>query len=764
MLIMSVDTTTQPLRVTTPVGANAFILEDFSGVEALSQPFVCQLTLLADPDKTSSFTFDQLLGQSVTVTIQPVNTSATIRYFTGLVHKLLQGPQVRGDDDNANPWVRYQAEIVPQWYFLKRNHNLLIFQQMTVPDILKQVMASLNCDWQIQGTFEPRDYVVQYRETDFDFCSRLMEEEGIYYYFKHTSSSCQMVVANTPTGHQAITDTVNFDDRASGQYTDDVVFAWEKSQAVRSGKCTLWDYTFQMQDKNLECDKSVTTSASVGTVTHQLAVASNSNYELYDYPGGYAGRFDGVQPGGGDQADKLQKIFTDNTRTVGIRMDQETMPALAGHGRGTIKCFTAGYKFTLAKHYNANGDFVLTKVEHVASLRSTSRAGVASALGGKLQYENRFQCLPFAVPFRPLQITPKARCYGMQTAKVVGPSGQEIFTDKFSRVKVQFNWDRKGTNDANSSCWIRVGSTWAGKQWGAIHIPRIGQEVIVAFLEGDPDQPIIVGSVYNAEQMPPYTLPDNMTQSGIKSHSTTEGTEDTFNELRFEDKKGSEQVYFHAEKDFVHIVENNATVQIGYQKQDGDHKSDDGSQTIKIYKDRTTTLDTGNETLTISKGNRTETISEGNDSLTISKGNRTETISQGTDSLTVQSDRSVTVNQGNDSWTVSQGNRSATVSQGNDTLTISQGNLTISVSAGKVEITAGTSITLTVGSNTIKMDTSSITLTAGQSSLALQSSSATLQGMSTTVKGTSSAELSAPSTTVSGTGTLTVKGGMVSIN
>ena len=223
-------------------------------------------------------------------------------------------------------------------------------------------------------------------------------------------------------------------------------------------------------------------------------------------------------------------------------------------------------------------------------------------------YTNTFQCIPAALPFRPERTIPRPRIDGTQTAVVVGNSGDEIFTDKYGRIKVQFPWDRQGQNNADSSCWIRVATPWAGTQWGIIHIPRVGQEVVVAFEEGDPDRPIVVGSVYNAQEMPPYTLPDNMTQSGYLSRSTKKGTSDNFNQLRFEDKKGSEEVYFHAEKDFNRVVENNDTLKVGFDKKDkgdqtiqvfnnhsltvgaGKSQADDGSQTITVFNNQTLTV------------------------------------------------------------------------------------------------------------------------------------------------------------------------------
>ncbi len=296
---------------------------------------------------------------------------------------------------------------------------------------------------------------------------------------------------------------------------------------------------------------------------------------------------------------------------------------------------------------------------------------------------------------------------GTQTAVVVGPSGEEIFTDKYGRVKVQFFWDRQGKKNADSSCWIRVGTLWAGKQWGAIHIPRIGQEVIVAFEEGDPDQPIIVGSVYNADQMPPYNLPDNKTQSGLKSRSSLKGGTDDFNQLRLEDKKGSEEIYFHAQKDFNRVVENNDTLKVG------SSKADDGSQTVEVWKDRTETVKTGNEKITIEKGNRT-----------------------------------VTLNTGNDLHQMKQGNRDVKIDMGNDSLKISMGNHTTKLDLGKSETEAMQSIELKVGGNSIKIDQTGVTI----------------KGIMVSIEGQAMLDAKAPMTTVKGDGMLTLKGGITMIN
>ena len=344
----------------------------------------------------------------------------------------------------------------------------------------------------------------------------------------------------------------------------------------------------------------------VGTVSHTLKVAGNDKLELYDFPGGYAQRFDGITPGGGDRASDIQNIFQDNARTAAIRMQQETTPALSIAGQSTCRQFTAGHKFTLDRHFNANGAYVLTHVGHSATMGDTYTTGSDTSP----IYENTFECIPTALPFKPAQTTPRPTVEGTQTAVVVGNPGDEIFTDKYSRVKVQFPWDRQGQHDANSSCWVRVGTLWAGKQWGMIHIPRVGQEVIVAFEEGDPDRPIIVGSVYNAEQMPPYDLPANMTQSGIKSRSSKGGSPANYNEFRFEDKKGSELITLHAEKDQSISVEHDETHRVGHDRT----KTIDHDETTHVKHDRTETVD-NNETITIGV-DRTETVGD-NETITI---------------------------------------------------------------------------------------------------------------------------------------------------
>jgi type VI secretion system secreted protein VgrG len=293
-------------------------------------------------------------------------------------------------------------------------------------------------------------------------------------------------------------------------------------------------------------------------------------------------------------------------------MQQEATPGIAIHGRSSCPQLIAGFRVELERHFNADGTYVITANEHHAKLQWDYRSAAETH---EFHYDNSFTCIPLALPFRPPRVTPVPRVYGAQTALVVGPAGEEIFTDKYGRIKVQFPWDREGKKDGDTSCWLRVATPWAGKQWGAIHIPRVGQEVLVDFVDGDVDHPIVVGSLYNADQMPPYTLPANKTQSGVKSRSSLQGGAANYNELRFEDKKGSEQLLIHAEKDQTIEVEHDESHWVGHDRT----KKIDHDETVTIGHDETVTID-NNRSVTITKGDDTLTIKMGNASTSIKTG------------------------------------------------------------------------------------------------------------------------------------------------
>jgi type VI secretion system secreted protein VgrG len=580
---MAFSQTNRPAQLTTPLAEDALVITGFRGTEQISQLFSFELDLVAE--NSTTIDFSQLVGKEITFSVATPGqqqSEGEWRYVNGICTSF------SGGDRNVK-FTSYTAELVPKVWLLTRTARSRIFQQKSVPDILKQVFQGFDCDFQLRGQYEPREYCVQYRETDFNFASRLMEDEGIYYFFEHSKSNHQMVIADTPQSHNDVPGlkTVRYQVVMAGLRNPDHVYQWRKTQVVRASKYTLRDHSFQQPTQNLEAKESILDSVQAGTVTHKFKDQTNAPLEIYDFPGGYAERFDGVSPSGGDQPARLQKIFEDNKRTVKLRMEAETLPALAIHGTSSCTNFVSGHKFSLDRHYDAQGDYVLVSVTHQASFGDSARSGRS--------YSNSFTCIPIKLQYRPMRQTPVPLIAGVQNALVTGPAGKEIFTDKYGRVKVQFYWDREGKSDENSSCWIRVAQSFAGKRWGASFWPRLGQEVLVAFVEGDPNQPVIVGSVYNAEQMPPY-LGDGLDSkhkndsnvSGIKSNTTLGGS--GFNEFRFDDTKDKEQIFIHAERNLEFTTKNDSLArtynnrhQIIGQEKDG---SKVGDQLEMVYHDK----------------------------------------------------------------------------------------------------------------------------------------------------------------------------------
>jgi type VI secretion system secreted protein VgrG len=543
----------RPLTIKTPLGQDVLLPTRFRGCETISQLFDFRVHLLTEA--ANEIQFDQILGQNVTVELRLNNQEK--RYFNGLVKRFSQG----GRDET---FVHFRAEIVPQLWLLTKKVRSRIFQHLSVPDILRQLFAGLDVTYELSATYYQRDYCVQYRETDFNFASRLMEEEGIYYFFKHSDGSHQLVVADVPTQHPTVAgqSSVIYDEVSGGGREDLRITAWEKSQELRSGQYTLWDHCFELPGNNLEMKKKTLDSVAVGKVTHKLSVGGNDKLEIYDYPGAYAQRFDGIDRNGAARSQDLQDILPDSERTVKVRMEEEAAASLEIQGGSNCGQFVAGHQFTLKRHFDGDGQYVLTRIEHDAHLDGDYRSSQAPAF----TYENRFTCIPGALPYRPPRMARRPLIAGIQTATVVGPQGEEIFCDKYGRVKVQFHWDREGKKDPDSSCWLRVAQVWAGKGWGAFFWPRIGHEVVVVFEEGDPDQPLIVGSVYNAKNMPPYQLPKKKVFAGLRS-ATHKGTPSKdFNGIIFNDQTGHEHLSLHSEHNMSFNSEYDKMIHAGRHK------------------------------------------------------------------------------------------------------------------------------------------------------------------------------------------------------
>jgi type VI secretion system secreted protein VgrG len=531
---MTISQEDRLLKVTTPLGENFLLLQRLIASEGLSTLFRIELELVHEetsPGPPTTVEIQQILGKPIAISI--TQQDGTKRFLHGIISQFSHG-------NRDERFTYYKAVVVPQVWLLTQRAQSRIFQHVSVPDILKKVFAGLDVTYEIQGTFYLRDYCVQYRETDFNFASRLMEEEGIYYFFEHTLQGHKMIVANTPQSHRDCPEKsqVPFAEQATNKEGFvSAVSSWEYNAQLQSGKYTLWDHCFELPHRHLETDKP-----------SRFSVGGNDKLEIYDYPGGYAQRFDGVSKGGGEQAGELQKIFDDNKRTVEIRMQEVDATYKVVSAASDCAALTAGHRFELINHpaNDNNGKYVLTSTQHAA----VQNPDYVSSEPVERAYTNSFTCIPYGAgqaPFRPPRISPRPVVPGSQTAVVVGPPGEEIYVDKYGRVKVQFHWDREGKANADSSCWIRVSQSQAGLNWGATYWPRIGHEVVVDFLEGDPDRPLIVGCVYNATEMPPYKLPDEKTKTVLHKSNSSKGG-GGYNEIRVEDSKGKEQIFIHGQR------------------------------------------------------------------------------------------------------------------------------------------------------------------------------------------------------------------------
>ena len=557
-------------------------LSAFQGHEEVSRLFWFDLDLLSeklDIDPT------KLVGHKVSFAVKFDDDSP--RYFNGYVSQFSSGAVEDRQDspDDTRTLRHYHARVVPWLWFLTRRSNCRIFFNKSVPEIIEQVFndAGFSGHWQSklenEGSYPKREYCVQYRETDFNFVSRLMEEEGIFYCFTHDAQQHKLILGNSSQAWSDCKDVQLIRQKEAESITQFEFFShWEHAYQVRSGKWSQTDYNFKESRTSLVKQEPTKFSVQAGEI-------DNSKYELFDYPG-----FLDTHGGNGD-------TIEDGTRLTKIRMEEEETGYNTVRSSSTYRSFGAGGRFTIGEQRAPNetkgSKFVITSIQHVAhETTSYFTGGVPSR-----DYSNTFTCIPDDQEFRPARLTPKPVVHGAQTALVVGPSGEEIYCDEFGRVKVEFFWDRAGKSPSQPeerSCWVRVASNYAGKQWGFVALPRIGQEVVVEYLEGDPDRPLIVGSVYNDSQKLHYSLAEgadrdkNKTKTYFVTNSSAGG--EGYNELMFDDKKGSEQVFVHSERNMDVRVKNDSKERVIGNRHEiiGDEKdgSSSGSQYQLIHKDK----------------------------------------------------------------------------------------------------------------------------------------------------------------------------------
>lgn len=705
---------TASYQLVTPLPGVRFLLGKIVARDRLSEPFRHEYHLLTDRENLD---FNELLGKSWTLKL--TDAGGNDRYFNGVVTRVAMEGRFRD-------YQRFVVITRPQWWLLKQSRDCRIFQHRSIPDIVKQVLSDhgvVVTDQLTEDKYAAVDYCVQYRESDFDFVSRLLEQEGIYYYFAHSAERHEMVLVDSPSAHQPIlgNDQLRYLPSDGSSRTMECLWAFAPASRVTSGATVLTDYDFENPNVSLEVR------------SQELADYDLEQGEVYDYPGKYTD----IEGGNG---------------YARVRLEELQRKSHLCRGEGNALGLVAGGMFSLSVFPRSADriEYLITGSELVfdeLGLDDPDKKPRGSDPAIR-RLEIRFDAIPGTQAFRPPRQTPRPVIGGPHTAVVVGKEGEEIWTDDYGRVLVQFHWDRIGDHDENSSCWLRVAQGWAGGQWGSWFLPRIGQEVIVQFLEGDPDRPLVTGSLYNQALMPPYPLATNMTQSGIKTRSTKEGTADNFNELRFDDKKDEEEIYVHAERDFNRVVENNDTLKVGFEKQE------DGDQTIDIYHNRTVTLDQGTDQLQIKTGDLVVLIDQGDSSLTISEGKRVTTI------------------KANDELTIQEGDSITTVSQGDSALTVSQGDHAVQVSAGSCSIEAAQKIVLKVGNSSIEITPSGITLAANEIKLQATSAIEVDGGLDVAIKaslgavidGGLSFDAKGTLATVEADGIATIKGGLVTIN
>ena len=522
-------------RITVQLPAEGLLFWKISGREALSEAFSFTLQLLGTDARMDR---SQLLGKPVTVTLPTQGLSGS-RYLNGKITRVA----VSAVELSGTRYAVYQLTVEPDLWPMKRDRNLRIFQGQTVPQIVKTLLGEyqVNIEDKLTGSYRTWEYCVQYQESSFDFISRLMELEGIAYHFRHEADKHTLVLTDAATQHQPFSgyEFIPYHQTPSGGSTDEEgISQWALEDSVTPGIYSLDDYDFRKPNAWLFQARQNPNSPSPGAI------------DVYDWPG----RF--VEHGHGE--------FYARIRQERWQVEHQQI-----EGTATAIGIAPGCTFQLtnAAFFNDNGEYLVTAAHY-----NFEENRYASGADSQTVHRIDFSVIPSSVVFRPPQHTPWPRTYGPQTARVVGPQGESIWTDKYGRIKVKFHWDRLAKGDDTSSCWVRVSSAWAGQGYGGVQIPRVGDEVVIDFINGDPDRPIVTGRVYNEASMPPWALPAAATQMGFLSRSK-DGSVDNANALRFEDKAGEEQVWIQAERNLDTHVKNDETRSVG------------GSQTVNITRD-----------------------------------------------------------------------------------------------------------------------------------------------------------------------------------
>lgn len=654
--------------------------------------------------KNKAVKLDEIVGYTMHVHLMA--DSKKERIFTGLCISV----ENLGFRDG---YGQYVAEVRPWFWLLTRTQDCRVFQEKTAVEIIKGIFSEYgfsDIQDRLSESYKTRAYCVQYRESDFDFICRLMEEEGIYYYFDNKMDQNEvekLVLSDGVGGHSPVPEesTLTFHARDNtDRRREDHIAEWAKAEILNRGKVTLNDFDFLSPSSDLKVNNKI----EKGSHKHK-------DYEVYDYPGHYR-----KDTGLGDSRAR-------------VRMEAEAIRHKQWRGASSVRTLGTGYTFKLKDHpeQGANIEYLVTDAVHYLQVASDvadhelrhdlkpQNTDYPEEMEGDA-YACTFGAVPKTEQYRAPLVTKWPEIAGLHTATVVGKDGEEIWTDEHGRIKIQFHWDREGKKDDKSSCWVRVVTPWSGKNWGFVAVPRMGQEVVIQFEEGDPDRPICTGMLYNKETMPPYKYPDDQTQLGIRTDSSKDVSDaESYNELMFDDKADNEMMRVQAQKDHQMLIKNKSVVTIGLDEIDAGDHDDDGSLSQVV------------------KQHVTETILEGDHYSTIKKGDETIKIETGSQVLEIKTDKTQTI----------EGKHTKTIT-GNDATTIQTGNMTVDVSSGKITMTAAMEIKLVVGGSSIKIDNSGVTI----------------KGPIIKIQADGMAEMKSPLTTVKGEGMLTLKGGITMIN
>ena len=686
------------LRISTPLGDDAVVAVSMVGEEGVSRPFLYTVEVVSTEPAADVM---DLLGRPVTLHIAPPDGQER------LVHGLVRRVLTLGRDKRK--YMRYRIEVVPALWFMSLSTNCRTFEDKSVLDIVEEVCKAAqvsDLETRVASPLPPLPYVVQYQETDLAFVHRLLESAGIYYLFSHEEDKHTLIFSDAHDSAIPACDVASIPVQPTVEGNTpqvDVVFRISEEHSVHAASVSVIDHDLLRTDD--KGDISTTSKSARG--------------ERYVFLGDLG--------------------LKDSAAEAKRRMKQEEAGYDQFRGASTCAAFRPGTRVEMTDWPDSGATTAL----HLLSVTHRVEGGdILAGSGLTASYENEFLAIPAWVPYLPERVTPRPSVRGTQTATIVGTGGTgEIDVDDNGRILLQFPWDRGAGSDSKSKHRVHVASAWSGTGWGFVQIPRIGQEVLVEFMEGDPDRPIVTGRVYNHTHKFPYALPGDKTQTGWKSR-TLGGGDDNFNEIRFEDKKGEEHIFSQAEKDLKVLVKND--------------------ETRDVKHDRTTTI-TNDDTRTITDGNDTHTVKKGNQTVTVEQGDQTVEVKTGKQTVKVKDDQTITVEQGNRLVTLKQGNDDLKVEMGNLTTKVSMGNISIKADLGKIAIEAMQEISLKVGASSVVISQTGVEI-KGMMVKAEATAQAEVKGIMTKVEGTGIVQVKGAMAQVNGDGLLMAKGGITMIN